>query len=166
VNEYPRRWHEVLTEALWVHRTSKHGVTKVTPFELVYGQEVVLPVEVNLQTCRIVGQDNFSATEYIEGMMDTIDVMPKGRLKALQEVEREKMRVAKAYNERVKGKSFQIGELIWKTILPLGTRYNKFGKWSPSWEGPYMVSKVVHGNAYFIKTLEGQELPKALNGKY
>jgi hypothetical protein len=29
-----------------------------------------------------------------------------------------------------------------------------------------MVSKVVPGNAYFIKTLEGQELPKALNGKY
>jgi transposase InsO family protein len=58
VNEYSRRWHEVLFEALWAHRTSKHGATKVTPFELVYGQEVVLPVEINFQTCRIVGQDN------------------------------------------------------------------------------------------------------------
>jgi hypothetical protein len=29
-----------------------------------------------------------------------------------------------------------------------------------------MVSKVVPGNAYFIKTVEGQELSKALNGKY
>jgi hypothetical protein len=29
-----------------------------------------------------------------------------------------------------------------------------------------MVSKVISGNAYFIKTLHGQELPKALNGKY
>jgi transposase InsO family protein len=32
-----RRWHEKLSEALWVHRTSRHGATKVTPFELVYG---------------------------------------------------------------------------------------------------------------------------------
>jgi hypothetical protein len=31
-----------------VHCISRHGVTKVTPFELVYGQEVVLPIEVNL----------------------------------------------------------------------------------------------------------------------
>jgi hypothetical protein len=29
-----------------------------------------------------------------------------------------------------------------------------------------MGSKVVPGNAYFIKMLEGHELPKAMNGKY
>jgi hypothetical protein len=44
----PKRWHEVLSEALWAHCISKHIATKVTPFELVYGQEFVLPVEVNL----------------------------------------------------------------------------------------------------------------------
>jgi hypothetical protein len=83
VNEYPGRWYEVLSEALWVHRTSKHGAMKVTPFELVYGQEGVLPIEVNFQTCRIVGQNNLSATEYMEGMTNTIDAMPEGQLKAL-----------------------------------------------------------------------------------
>jgi transposase InsO family protein len=43
----PRRWHEVLLEALWARSTSKYGATKVTPFELVYGQEGVQPVEIN-----------------------------------------------------------------------------------------------------------------------
>jgi hypothetical protein len=38
IEENPRRWHEVLSEALWAHRISRHGGTKVTPFELVYGQ--------------------------------------------------------------------------------------------------------------------------------
>jgi hypothetical protein len=51
--EQPKRWHEVLSEALWSHRVSRHGATKMTPFELVYGQEVVLPIEVNLQACRV-----------------------------------------------------------------------------------------------------------------
>ena len=41
IEENPRRWHEVLSEALWAHRISRHGATKVTPFELVYGQEAV-----------------------------------------------------------------------------------------------------------------------------
>jgi hypothetical protein len=45
--------HEVLSEALWAHRISKHSATKVTPLELVYGQEVVLPVEVNLDALRV-----------------------------------------------------------------------------------------------------------------
>jgi hypothetical protein len=56
VEEYLKRWHEVLSEALWAHRTSRHGVTKVTPFELVYRQEVVLSVEMNLQTYRVSKQ--------------------------------------------------------------------------------------------------------------
>jgi hypothetical protein len=42
----------------------------------------------------------------------------------------------------------------------------KFGKWSPSWEGPYMVVGIVSGNSYFVETLEGKGLTKALNGKY
>jgi hypothetical protein len=37
IKDNPRRWHEKLLEALWAHRTSWHGATKVSPFELVYG---------------------------------------------------------------------------------------------------------------------------------
>ena len=44
IEESSRRWHEVLSKALWAHRISRHGATKVTPFELVYGQ--ILSVEV------------------------------------------------------------------------------------------------------------------------
>jgi hypothetical protein len=65
-------------------------------------------------------------------MMDKIDEMPESRFKALREIEKEKIKVAKAYNKKVMEKSFQIGELAWKMILPLGTRDNRFGKWSPS----------------------------------
>lgn len=35
----------MLSETLWAHRKSKHGTTKVTPFDLVYGQEIILPVK-------------------------------------------------------------------------------------------------------------------------
>jgi hypothetical protein len=48
IKENFKRWHEVLSEVLWAHHISKHSTTKVTPFELVYGQEVILLVEVNL----------------------------------------------------------------------------------------------------------------------
>jgi transposase InsO family protein len=41
IEENLRRWDEVLSEALWAHHISRHGATKVTPFELVYGQEDV-----------------------------------------------------------------------------------------------------------------------------
>jgi hypothetical protein len=53
-------------------------------------------------------------------MMDKIDEILESQFRALREIEKEKLRVAKAYNKRVREKSFQIGELVWKMILPLG----------------------------------------------
>ena len=37
IEDNPRRWHDLLSEALWAHRISRHGATKVTPYEIVYG---------------------------------------------------------------------------------------------------------------------------------
>jgi hypothetical protein len=76
IKDNPRRWHEKLSEALWAHRTSRHGAMKVTPFELVYGQEAVLPVEIGLQSLRVIGQGSLSVKEYHELMMDKIDDVP------------------------------------------------------------------------------------------
>ncbi len=99
---------------------SRHITTKVIPFELVYGQQAVLPVEIGLQSLRVTGQGSLSAKEYHELMMDKIDGIPKSRFKALEEIEMEKVKIAKAYNKRVMEKLFQVGDLVWKTILPLG----------------------------------------------
>jgi transposase InsO family protein len=45
IDEYPRKWHDVLSESLWAYRMACHGLKKVTPYQLVYGHEVVLPWE-------------------------------------------------------------------------------------------------------------------------
>jgi hypothetical protein len=55
---------------------------------------------------------------------------------------------------------------VWKMILPLGTKHNKYGKWSPGWEGPFRVVGIVPKNAYFVETLEGHRVKKALNQRY
>jgi hypothetical protein len=57
VEENTKRWHEVLSKVLWAHRISKHSATKVTHFELVYRQEVILSIEENLDALRIARQN-------------------------------------------------------------------------------------------------------------
>jgi hypothetical protein len=135
IEENLKRWHEVLSKALWAHRISKHSTTKVTPFELIYRQEVILPVEVNLDALRIARETKLSALDYHNLMLNRLDEVSDERVKVLGKIERDKLRVAKAYNKRVKEKSFQVRDLVWKTILPIGSRSSKFRKWSPNWEG-------------------------------
>ena len=141
-----------MSEALWAHRISKHRATKVSPFEHIYGQDAMLPVEVNLDAYRFAKQNDLNIGEYHDLMMDNIDEVTDKRLLALKEIDKDKLTVAKAYNKKVKAKNFQIGELVWK--------------WSLGWEGPYKVKRVVPSNAYVLEDLEGNELSKALNGRF
>jgi threonyl-tRNA synthetase len=85
-----------LSEALWTHHISKHSATKVTPFELVYRQEAILPVEVNLDSMQIAQQNELSAVDYRNLMLDRLDEVSNEKVKALSEIERDKLGVAKA----------------------------------------------------------------------
>jgi hypothetical protein len=65
-------------------------------------------------------------------MLDRLDEVSDERVNALGEIKRDKLRVVRAYNKKVKEKSFQVGDLVWKTILPIGSRSKKFRKWPPN----------------------------------
>jgi hypothetical protein len=91
---------------LWVHRISKNHAAKGSPFELVYGHEVVLPVEISLNAIRFARQNDLAADDYYNLMMDNIDEVINKRLVALGEIEKDKIMVTKAYNKKVKAKSF------------------------------------------------------------
>jgi hypothetical protein len=155
-----------LSEALWAHRISKHSVTKVTPFELGYRYEVILPMEVNLDALQIARQNKLSAVDYHNLMLDRLDEVSDERVKTLGEIERDKLRIARAYNKRVTKKLFQVRDLVWKMILPIGSRSNKIGKWSPNCEEPYRIEEVISKNSYMFQGMQGTSLPRALNEKY
>jgi len=156
----------LLNEALWSYRMACHGSTKVSPYQLVYGHDAVLPWEIKTGSRRLSFQDQLATDDYATLMTDELDDLAGHRLKALMSIEENKKRVARWYDKKVKAKEFADGDLVWKLILPIGTKSSKFGKWSPNWEGPYRISRSAPGNAYILETLEGVEFPRALNGKY
>jgi hypothetical protein len=166
IKENPKRWHKVLNEALWSYRMVCHGAIKVMPYQLVYGHDAVLPWEIKIGSRRIFSQDQLTADDYDILMKDELKDVAGHRLRALVSIEENNKRVARWYDRKVKVKEFADGYLVWKLILPIGTKSSKFGKWSPNWEGPYRINQSVPGNAYILETLEGVVFPRALNKKY
>jgi hypothetical protein len=166
IDQKPKRWHSVLNEALWAYRMAPHGATRTSPYELVYGHHVVLPWEMQSDSRRVVLQKDLSSKDYSGLMMDELEDLHMIHLRALENIEKNKMRVAKYYKKKVKVKQFAEGDLVWKALLPIGTKYSTFGKWSPNWEGPFQVVRCTPGNAYILKTLLGEEFTVAINGRY
>ena len=58
--ETSRDWSEKIPFALWAYRTS----TGATPYSLVYGMEVVLPVETEMGSLRVALEQQISETEW------------------------------------------------------------------------------------------------------
>ena len=89
-------------------------------------------MEITLGAYRVARQNDLTVGEYHDLMMDNVDEVTDARLAAIKEIEKDKIAVTKAYNKKIKTKSFQIGDLVWMTVLPLKAKDRKFGKWSPS----------------------------------
>jgi hypothetical protein len=128
IDQHPRRWHEILSEALWAYRVSCHGATKTSPYLLVYGQEAVLPWEITAGSRRVEFQNDLTAEEYVALMNNNIEDLMELRLWSLKKIKENKAKVARAYNKKVKPKEFQVGDLVWEAVLPLETKDAAYGK--------------------------------------
>ena len=83
-----------------------HGATKVSPYQLVYGHEAVLPWELKLDSRCVTFQDQLTADEYSTLMKDELKDLASHRPKALVNVEANKARVGRWYDKKVKVKTF------------------------------------------------------------
>lgn len=65
-------------------------------------------------------------------MLEELVDLDEERMTALDMLIRQKERVAKAYNKKVKPTTFLVDNLVWKVILPLDKNDRVLGKWSPN----------------------------------
>ena len=126
----------------------------------------MLLMEVVVPSLRVSKHNGFNPQEYIEAMMMELKALDGKRLQALDHIIIQKKKVARAFNKRVRRKSFEEGELVWKVVLPISAKDRELGKWSPNWEGPFKVHQVLLENAYWLSSLEGEPHKRFINGKY
>ncbi|KAK9682797.1 hypothetical protein RND81_10G097100 [Saponaria officinalis] len=166
VKDNPREWSDLLLDILWAYRTSKRDAIDCTPYELVYGHEAILSVEVNVRAIRVNGQRYMTAEAYQEAMsIMNLDVEAK-REQALSSLIKQKRFMAETYNKRVKKKSFKVDDLVWKVCLPMGHKDHFYGKWTPKWEGPFRVVKIYSDNSYGLQHTDGRMIKININGKF
>jgi hypothetical protein len=166
IDELPRRWREVLSEALWAHCISCHGATKTSPYHLVYGQEVVLLWEITASSRHVEFQNDLTAKQYAALMNDNVEDLTELRLWSLEKIRGNKAKVACAYNKKVKLKEFQVRDLVWEEMLPSGTKDAAYGKWSLNWHVPYRIDQFLPRNAYMLKELDGVKFPVVVNDQH
>ncbi|XP_075101746.1 uncharacterized protein LOC142177177 [Nicotiana tabacum] len=80
ITDNHRQWHEKLSFTLLGYRTTMRTSIGETPYMLVYGTEVVIPVGVEIPSLRVIQEAKLDDAEWIrvrqEQLLDTGEASP------------------------------------------------------------------------------------------
>ncbi|KAI5389217.1 hypothetical protein KIW84_074753 [Lathyrus oleraceus] len=70
-------------------------------------------------------------------------------------------RMKKAFGQKVCPREYRVVELVLKRFLPPNTDH--MGKWTPNYEGPYVVERIFSEGALMLTTTDGEDCPSPIN---
>ncbi|MCO5584483.1 hypothetical protein L7F22_038411 [Adiantum nelumboides] len=162
VESKPKRWDDFLDGAIWAYRTTYRDATQFTPFHLVYGQEALQPVELNIPTIKLTGRQEKNNDEaWIDRLLSLVELEWK-REAAYHCYERKALQLKDKLNEGLKDKEIKEKSLVLTYNDALDNTFD--AKFERRWEGPFIVKKAFTDGYYQLMDLNGKEHPRKVNG--
>ena len=95
-------------------------------------------------------------------LKNNLDLIDDVREEAMKRMAKHKEAMARYYNRKVKVRRFNTGDLAFRKVSQ-ATKDPSQGKLGLAWEGPYKVIRHYREGFYYLKSLDGLELPRPWN---
>ncbi|KAI5425782.1 hypothetical protein KIW84_031557 [Lathyrus oleraceus] len=92
---------------------------------------------------------------------DQLNLIEEKRLTAMCHGQLYQQRMKKAFDKKVKPRVFREGDLVLKKVLSFAP--DSRGKWTPNYEGPYVVKRAFSGGALILTTMDGEDFTRPMN---
>ena len=102
-------WAEELPQVLWAYRTTPHSTTNESPFQLAYGVEAMIPIEIEEGSPKVV---HYNGEANSQLQKEELDLLPEIQKIARIREEALKRRMASRYNQSVVPRGFAENDLI------------------------------------------------------
>ena len=110
---------------------------------MVYGAVAVLPTDIVHDAPRVT---MFTEAEVKETRENDVDLLKEARELALSRSAVYQQNLRCYHSRKVNPRVFQEGDLVLRLVQRTGGRH----KLSPPWEGPFIVRKALHNDAYYL----------------
>ena len=99
--------------------------------------------------------------EWVRYMFDQLNLIEENGMTTSCHGQLYQKRMKKPFAKKVKPREFKEGDLVLRKIMSFNT--DSRGKWTPNFEGPYVVKKAFSGSALILETMDGEEFPRSMN---
>ncbi|RVW13570.1 hypothetical protein CK203_091953 [Vitis vinifera] len=123
-----------------------------TPYSLVYGMDVVLPVKTEMGSLRVTLEQQISKIEWAHARFDRLNFLDEKRLRAADHVQAYQKKMACAFRKWVKPRPLQKMDLVLRILK--GLVGDPRGKFKPSWSGPYVIRELTPEGAAWLTDLD------------
>ncbi|XP_052190043.1 uncharacterized protein LOC127799867 [Diospyros lotus] len=152
-------WVDELPTVLWAYRTTSRVSTGETPFNLVYGTEALIPVEISCRSPRLDAFDKCDDSKNSDSLKESLDLIEEQRDRAAVRIAAYHKRVANYYNSRVRSRPLKKGDLILRKSA-ITNAHREDGKFRANWEGPYRIQEMIGPSTCILQTLQGETMGK------
>jgi hypothetical protein len=103
-------WTDRLPEELWAYQTTWRNTIGFTPYELVYGNNIVLPIEFQIKTLRTVMKVGSNLSEAKRHRLERINELDEMRQDSLQHTTLIQQQREKWHDKFIKKNRFKLGD--------------------------------------------------------
>ena len=129
-----------------------------TPFELVYGLNVVLPIKFLMPTLRTAATLHWDG-HALSHRLSKLQHLDETRLTVVHAMFVEKRRRKAWHNKNLRLQEFKEGDLVLLYSLKKDKQ-----KLTPKGLGPCVIMTITNGGAVQLETLDGQPMANFING--
>ena len=136
-------WDTCLPSVLFAYRVSPSEVTGDTPFYLLYGREVTLPIDVSLLP---PPDPSSSIAEHRARIVRNIEISQRV---AKENIQRAQQKMKAYYDQNAREPKFEIGQRVWVYTPKVKPGLSK--KLLHRWHGPYRIVNKLSPVHYHLK---------------
>jgi hypothetical protein len=129
--------------------------------EKIKNQQKIFKISSKEKRKIIPSSPKLTDAEWIQSRYDQLNLIEEKRLTAKCHGNLYQQRMKKAFDKKVKPRVFREGDLVLKKVLSFAP--DSRGKWTPNYEGPYVVKRAFSGGALMLTTMDGEDFTRPVN---
>ena len=150
-----KKWRHYLPLVLFADRISTKRTTGYSPYELIFGQPAILPVDLELETYLGTNWEDIKTTE---DLLSARVLQLERREEILQEAykklkESRSQSLEGQHQKKNLRKPLPIGQLVLVYNKSLDSQHGRL--FENRWNGPYRITKQEEGGSYNLEELDG-----------